>query len=32
VTDFAGVIDAWDVINEVVIMPNFAWPRTPTGK
>jgi GH35 family endo-1,4-beta-xylanase len=23
VTDFAGVIDAWDVINEVVIMPIF---------
>jgi endo-1,4-beta-xylanase len=23
VTDFAGVIDMWDVINEVVIMPNF---------
>ncbi len=23
VTDFAGVIDAWDVINEVVIMPTF---------
>lgn len=22
-TDFAGVIDAWDVINEVVIMPIF---------
>ncbi len=24
VTDFAGVIDTWDVINEVVIMPVFA--------
>ena len=24
VTDFAGVIDTWDVINEVVIMPIFA--------
>jgi endo-1,4-beta-xylanase len=23
VTDFAGLIDAWDVINEVVIMPIF---------
>lgn len=23
VTDFAGVIDSWDVINEVVIMPVF---------
>ena len=23
VTDFAGLIDAWDVINEVVIMPVF---------
>lgn len=23
VADFAGVIDTWDVINEVVIMPNF---------
>ena len=23
VTDFKGVIDLWDVINEVVIMPNF---------
>ena len=24
VTEFAGVIDAWDVVNEVVIMPIFA--------
>lgn len=23
VSDFAGLIDMWDVINEVVIMPNF---------
>lgn len=23
VTDFAGLIDAWDVINETVIMPDF---------
>lgn len=23
VTDFAGLIDSWDVINEVVIMPTF---------
>jgi len=23
VTDFKGYVDVWDVINEVVIMPNF---------
>jgi len=27
VTDFAGLIDTWDVVNEAVVMPNFRPPN-----
>jgi endo-1,4-beta-xylanase len=27
--DFAGIVDIWDVINEVVIMPEFDEPENP---